>query len=72
MKRKLSVPEQHQLRVARKTLNMPDAILNYLNACSGGMTKDEARQVVAKLTGVKAKRKIAYHVVQSAIRRKAI
>jgi len=51
---------------------MPDAILNYLNACSGGMTKDEARQVVAKLTGVKAKRKIAYHVVQSAIRRKAI
>ena len=45
--RKLSVPERHQLRVARKTLLMPDAILGVI----GGMTKDEAREVIKRLGG---------------------
>lgn len=44
--RKLTVPEQHQLKIARQTLRMSDAGARIM----GGMTKEEARQIVAKLT----------------------
>ena len=44
-KKVLDVFERHQLAVARKTLNMPDAILGVL----GGMTKEEALEIVRRL-----------------------
>ena len=46
MTRTLSVPEQHQLRIARQTLKMSDAMI----AVMGGMTKDEAREIIRRLT----------------------
>ena len=51
VRRYLSVPEQHQLKIARKTLEMSDVGAKIM----GGMTKVEARQVILKLTGRKAK-----------------
>jgi len=45
--RKLSVPERHQLRIARKTLKMSDVGALIM----GPPTKEEARQIIAKLTG---------------------
>jgi len=33
-----------QVKIAKKTLNMPDEILNVI----GGMTKDEAKQVLKR------------------------
>ena len=50
-RRYLSVPEQHQLKIARRTLELSDVGAMIL----GGMTKAEARQVILKLTGKKAK-----------------
>lgn len=44
---KLSVPEKHQLKIARSTLKMSDAGAFVM----GGMTKVEAREVIFKLTG---------------------
>lgn len=35
---------KHQINVARKTLNTPDAIVNIL----GGITKEEARAILRK------------------------
>lgn len=49
--RYLSVPEQHQLKIARSTLKMSDAGAKIM----GGMTKAEARRVIEKLTGLKPK-----------------
>ena len=49
--RKLSVPEQHQLNIARKTLKMSDVGA----AIMGGMTKAEAREVILRLTGKEPK-----------------
>jgi hypothetical protein len=43
----LSVPEKHQLRIARATLKMNDVMARVM----GGMTKDEAREVIRRLTG---------------------
>ena len=45
--RQLSVFDKHQLAIAKKTLKLSDvgAII------MGGMTKDEAREVIKKLTG---------------------
>jgi thymidylate synthase len=43
----LSVPEKHQLAVAYKTLKTNPAIAGVM----GGMSKDEAREVIKKLTG---------------------
>jgi hypothetical protein len=40
----MTVPEKHQLKIARKTLKMPDAVLGVLR----GMTKEEARAIIAK------------------------
>ena len=45
--RYLTVPEQHQLKIARKTLTYSDVGARIM----GGMTKAEARQVILKLTG---------------------
>lgn len=50
-KRELSVPEQHQLKIARQTLKYNDVFVNVL----GGMTKEEARNVIERLTGKKPK-----------------
>ena len=47
VRRYLSVPEQHQLKIARKTLKMPDAIVGVM----GSPSKAEARQIIKKLTG---------------------
>lgn len=44
LRRKLSVPEQHQLRIARQTLRYSDAGARIM----GGMTKDEARQILGR------------------------
>ena len=44
---KLSVPEQHQLNIARKTLKMSDVGARIM----GGMTKEQARDVIKRLTG---------------------
>jgi hypothetical protein len=45
--RELSVPEKHQLRIARDTLKSSDAGARIL----GGPTKDEAREIILLLTG---------------------
>lgn len=46
----LTVPEQHQLRIAKDTLRMSDAGARIM----GGMTKDEARAVIRRFLGAKA------------------
>lgn len=33
---------KHQINIAKKTINMPDAILNVL----GGMTKEDAKKIL--------------------------
>lgn len=48
---KLSVPEQHQLKIAYRTLQLSDVGARIM----GGMTKDEARAVILKLTGKQTK-----------------
>ncbi len=45
--RHLSVPEKHQLKIARYTLKMSDVGARIM----GGMTKEEARQVIKRATG---------------------
>lgn len=44
-RRELTIPEQHQLRIAKRTLKMPDQMV----AVMGGMTKKEAAAIVKKL-----------------------
>lgn len=46
-KRKLTIPEKHQLRIARRTLKMADVFVHIM----GGMTRQEAREIVRKLGG---------------------
>jgi hypothetical protein len=48
--RTLSVPEKHQLRIAKSTLNLSDVGARIM----GGMTKAEARIVIKRLTGREA------------------
>lgn len=43
----LTVPDKHQLRIARATLKLSDAGARIM----GGMTKTEARAVIIRLTG---------------------
>jgi hypothetical protein len=43
----LSVPEKHQLKIAYSTLKMSDIGARIM----GGMTKDEAVEVIYRLTG---------------------
>lgn len=47
----LTVPEKHQLKVARDTLKMSDIGASIM----GGPTKEEARAIILKLTGSPAK-----------------
>ena len=47
IKRKLSVFDKHQLRVARDTLSMPDAMIGVM----GGPTRQEAIEIFSRLTG---------------------
>ena len=49
VRRYLSVPEQHQLKIARKTLTYSDVGARIM----GGPTKAEARQIIFRLTGRK-------------------
>lgn len=46
-RRYLSVPERHQLKIARKTLTYSDVGAKIM----GGPTKAEARQIIKRLTG---------------------
>lgn len=46
MARKLTVPEQHQLRIAKDTLRMSDVGAMIM----GGPTKEEAREIIQRLT----------------------
>jgi len=50
-KRKLSVPEQHQLKIAKKTLTYSDFGAKIM----GGPTKAEAREIIKRLTGKSAR-----------------
>lgn len=43
----LSVPEQHQLKIARQTLKLSDFGAKLL----GGITKEQAREIIKRLTG---------------------
>lgn len=52
MARKLSVFDKHQLKVARQVLKAPDAMVPFMG---GGLTKDEARDIIEKLTGRRPK-----------------
>ena len=47
MMKTLSVPEKHQLSIARKTLTMSDVGALIM----GGPNKDEAREIIYRLTG---------------------
>lgn len=47
MRQNLTVPERHQLNIARKTLKMSDVGAEIM----GGMTKEEATLVIKRLTG---------------------
>ena len=49
--RKLTVPERHQLRIARRTLELSDVGALVL----GGPSKTEARQIILDLTGKPAR-----------------
>ena len=40
----MTVPEEHQLKIALRTLRMPDVMVEIL----GGMTKVEAKEIVEK------------------------
>lgn len=51
MKRKLSVFDKHQLAIAKKTLTYSDVGAFIM----GGMTKEEARIIIKKLTGKEVK-----------------
>jgi len=46
MKRKLSVPEKHQLKIAKDTLKMSPIMARIM----GGMTIPEAKQIIKKLS----------------------
>ena len=50
-RRELSIPEKHQLKVARDTLKMHDAAVGIM----GGPSKAEAREIIERLTGEKPK-----------------
>ena len=51
MKRQLTIPEKHQLKVAQDTLRMNDVMARVM----GGMTNAEARDVIERLTGKRPK-----------------
>lgn len=51
MKKELDVFEKHQLKIAKQTLKYSDVGAMIM----GGMTKEEARKVIKRLTGKEAK-----------------
>ena len=55
MSRELSVFDKHQLNIARKTLRMSNVVAKIM----GGMTKEEAREIIKRLTGRAAKEDLA-------------
>jgi len=48
-KKQLSVPDQHQLRIAYQTMKMSDIMA----AVMGGMTRAEAQAIIYRMTGKK-------------------
>ncbi len=46
----LTVPERHQLKIARNTLKMSDVGARIM----GGPTKEQAREIILRLTGRRA------------------
>ena len=52
--KELTVPDKHQLKIARDTLKMTDAGAKVM----GGPTKEEARAIIKKLTGKDAKESV--------------
>jgi len=50
--RRLSVAEQHQLRIARDTLKMPDEMVGVM----GGPNKQQAKQIIRQLLGGKGRK----------------
>ena len=46
----LTVPERHQLKIARDTLKMSDVGARIM----GGPTKEQAREIILRLTGRRA------------------
>jgi hypothetical protein len=44
--KQLTIPERHQLKIARDTLRMPDAMVGVM----GGPSKQEAREIIKRLT----------------------
>jgi len=50
-KNNLSIFDKHQLNIAYKTLKLSDVGVKIL----GGMTKQEARDIIKRLTGKEAK-----------------
>jgi hypothetical protein len=51
MKRNLSVFDKHQLKIAKDTLKMPDAMV----AIMGGMTKEEAIELIKRFSPKKGR-----------------
>lgn len=47
----LTVADRHQLKIARDTLKMSDAMARVM----GGMSKEEAKRVIKRLTGKEVK-----------------
>jgi len=47
MSKTLTVPQKHQLRIARKTLKMSDVGALVM----GGPSKEESRRIIQELTG---------------------
>lgn len=50
MRRELTIPEKHQLKIARNTLRMNPAMV----AVMGGPNVAEAKAIILKLTGRRA------------------
>lgn len=46
-RRQLSVPETHQLRIARDTMRMPDPMVGVM----GGPNKEQSKKIIQELTG---------------------
>jgi hypothetical protein len=61
--RELSVPEKHQLKIAYDTLKMTDPMVGVM----GGMTKEEAREVIKRLTG-KVVKNPRYNSLKNAVK----
>lgn len=47
--RRLTIPEQHQLKIAKDTLRMPQPMVGVM----GGMTKEQAREIIKRLESKK-------------------